>query len=408
MKSNSITILFVLRDPLPPKRPDVLTLFGKELTTLNIRSLFIGQFARGKETKTLCGGNLYALGHYGGGISTLLIPFFDLYSAFRAYRAHSVDCIQVRDKISSAVIFCFVAKLLRLPFVYWMSFPFVEGHEEQAMIVGRRKGALIRFAYHFRAALARWTFYRIVLPKADHIFVQSDAMRAWLASKGVEFERMTAVPMGVDVALFNRSQIPPTDDSRLNGRRVITYVGALGKARNSIFLLELVTALKLVEPKIILMLVGDARSPDEQQWIRDEILNRGLEDFVLLTGWLSHEQVGSYAVRAEVGLSPIPRGELFDVSSPTKLIEYLALGIPSVANDIPDQKLVIERSLAGICVPMEVGAFGDAVLRLLNDDNFRQQCASHGPLFARAERSYDVMAQRVASRYREILAQYKC
>jgi glycosyltransferase involved in cell wall biosynthesis len=256
-----------------------------------------------------------------------------------------------------------------------------------------------------RAIFSRIVFYRIVLPNADHIFVQSEAMREWLATKGFDPNRMTAVPMGVDMSLFDRKQIVPAGDKRLDGKRINTYVGQLSKARNSEFLLELVMALKPLEPKLLLLLVGDAASSDERQWIRDEIAVRGLEDCVLLTGWLSQAQALGYAVRAEVGLSPIPRGELFDVSSPTKLVEYLALGLPSVANDIPDQKLVIERSQAGLCVPMEVAAFRDAVYQLLSDTAFREQCAVRGPAFVHAERTYKVLARGVAVKYREIVGE---
>jgi hypothetical protein len=37
-------------------------------------------------------------------------------------------------------------------------------------------------------------------------------------------------------------------------------------------------------------------------------------------------------------------------ASPTKLVEYMALGKAVVANDHPDQRMVLEQSGAGICV----------------------------------------------------------
>lgn len=284
-----------------------------------------------------------------------------------------------------------------------MSFPIVEGHELRAQSVGKSKGIFVWLANTFRARVSRKVFYGSILQNASHVFVQSEAMREWLAGKGFDPVRMTAVPMGVDISEFQRHQIEPSDDARMDGKRAIIYIGSLGKARNSAFLLDLLIALRKQQSDIILVLAGDAVSSDEKQWIRDEIAKRDLQEHVLLTGWLEQKQALRYAVRARVGLSPIPRGELYDVSSPTKLVEYLALGLPSVANDIPDQKLVIEQSGAGICVPMDINAFRDAVLRLLADEEFHTHCAQAGPPYVQAERGYDVLAQRVADTYRSIV-----
>jgi glycosyltransferase involved in cell wall biosynthesis len=124
---------------------------------------------------------------------------------------------------------------------------------------------------------------------------------------------------------------------------------------------------------------------------------------VLLTGWLPQRTALGYAVRAEVGLSPIPRGTLYDVSSPTKLVEYLALGIPSVANDIPDQQLVVEQSGAGLCVPMEAQAFADATLTLLHDKALAAGFAMRGPAYVSAHRTYDILGRNVAKVYKAIL-----
>jgi glycosyltransferase involved in cell wall biosynthesis len=227
-------------------------------------------------------------------------------------------------------------------------------------------------------------------------------MADWLAAKGFDRSRMTAVPMGVDADLFDRSRIEPVDDKRLDGRRVVLYLGRIAQARRSEFLLEVAEQLRVDMPDVLLVIAGDAPSDDEMAWMRREIAARGLEDHVLLTGWLPQRTALGYALRAEVGLSPIPRGVLYDVSSPTKLVEYLALGIPSVANDIPDQQLVIEQSQAGLCVPMEAGAFAGAVRTLLRDRKLAEEFAQRGPAYVRGHRTYDILGRNVAETYRKL------
>ena len=137
--------------------------------------------------------------------------------------------------------------------------------------------------------------------------------------------------------------------------------------------------------------------------MRAEIARRQLGEHGLLTGWLPQRTALGYALRAEVGLSPIPRGVLFDVSSPTKLVEYLALGIPSVANDIPDQRLVVEESGAGLCVPMETGPFVTAIRRLLEDKTLAAEFAKRGPAYVRSHRTYAILGRIVAETYTKIL-----
>jgi glycosyltransferase involved in cell wall biosynthesis len=185
----------------------------------------------------------------------------------------------------------------------------------------------------------------------------------------------------------------------------VLYLGRIARSRRSDFLLDVAERLREHDPDVLLVIAGDAPSDDEMAWMRRDIARRGLDGHVLLTGWLPQRTALGYAVRAEVGLSPIPRGTLFDVSSPTKLVEYLALGIPSVANDIPDQKLVIDESGAGLCVPMEAGPFADAVLQLLNDPALAAEFALRGPPYVTSHRTYDILGNNVAKIYKNLLTE---
>ncbi|MGB9109867.1 MAG: glycosyltransferase [Telluria sp.] len=409
---TTLSIAFIVRDPLPPIRADVLTLFGTEMPRYGVHTELVGQGGADASGSPWPAGGMHVVGSLRSRFASVCSPLWDMIGLWRALgglRGRRPDCLQVRDKIASGVLGRVMAALLGVPFVYWMSFPIVEGFEVRRDDIARRerglKGRLKWAAHALRAWASRLAIYQLVLPGARHIFVQSDAMAGWLAAKGYERARMTAVPMGVDAALFDRATVAPSFDARLDGRRVVLYLGRIAQSRKSDFLLDVAAALRDCMPETLLVIAGDAPSDDEMAWMRREIAQRGLSDHVLLTGWLPQRTALGYAVRAEVGLSPIPRGALFDVSSPTKLVEYLALGIPSVANDIPDQQLVIEESGAGLCVPMEAQAFAAATLRLLADPALAAQCAMRGPAYVKAHRTYDILGRNVAETYVKILTE---
>jgi glycosyltransferase involved in cell wall biosynthesis len=405
--TSPLSIAFIVRDPLPPIRADVLTLFGAEMPRYGVHTELVGQGGSDAPASPWPAGGMHVVGSLRSRFASVCSPLWDLLGLWRAMRKQRPHCLQVRDKIASGVLGRVMAALLRVPFVYWMSFPIVEGFEVRRDDIARQergfKGRLKWAAHALRARASRIAIYRLVLPGARHIFVQSDAMADWLAAKGFERARMTAVPMGVDAALFDRASVEPVDDARLDGKRVVLYLGRIAQSRKSEFLLEVAAELRAAMPDSLLVIAGDAPSDDEMAWMRREIAQRGLAEHVLLTGWLPQRTALGYAVRAEVGLSPIPRGTLFDVSSPTKLVEYLALGIPSVANDIPDQKLVVEQSGAGLCVPMDAPAFAAATLQLLNDPALARQFAMRGPAYVKAHRTYDILGRNVARTYKKIL-----
>lgn len=407
--SNPIAfvVAFIVRDALPPSRADVLTLFGTEMPRYGVRTELVGQGGEASAAgPPWPAGGMHVVGRRRSRFASVCSPLWDLLGLLRALRRRRPDCIQVRDKIASGLACRFVAALLRVPFLYWMSFPIVEGFEVRCAELrhaGGVTGRLLWAAHAVRACASRLVIYKWVLPGTRHIFVQSEAMADWLAAKGLPRARMTAVPMGVDERVFQRDRIAPAADPRLDGRRIVIYLGSVARARRSDFLLDVADTLRRDMPEVLLVIAGDAASRDEMAWMRRTIALRGLERHVLLTGWLPQQRALGYAVRAEVGLSPIPRGTLFDVASPTKLVEYLALGIPSVANDIPDQKLVIEQSGAGLCVPMEAGAFAAAILYLLKHRSAARQCAERGPAYVASHRTYAILGRNVANTYKKIL-----
>lgn len=390
-----IKVLFVMRDAVPPFRPDARVMFGIELARKGVSTHLVGPRSDRADTRESPwrADQVSVTGPNSGMAAEALKSWRDFQAIRRLPNDH--DLLLVRDRTFSALALWARARLQRKPFAFWMSFPMVEGYEGRAREVGRSKGLHVWLANHLRAWVARRAYYGFIARRADHLFVQSDAMLEWMAGQGFARGKMTAVPMGVDVARLAPETIEPSQDPRLQGRRVVVYLGDLGLARQPGFLLDVAQALRARFPDLLLVLAGEAGAEDERQWLRRRVTEMQLDAHVWITGWLPQKEALSIVRRAEVGLSPIPRGPLYDVSSPTKALEYLAMGLPCVANDIPDQRLALEASGAGLCVPMEVPAFTQAIARLLDDPEQARAMGRKGPAFIQRERSYDVLSDRV-------------
>ncbi|MBI1890596.1 MAG: glycosyltransferase family 4 protein [Burkholderiales bacterium] len=393
-------LLYVSHESWPTFRPDVAVLFGKYLPRIGITSDLVTEYDI-EATRVV---------QWGGGQALLCAVPRGRAGQYLAKTWHNLrmlagadreryDAIQVRDMPIAALIALVAAKIKKLPFFYWMSFPQSEGQIARAKARGPRAGMRYFFPL-LQGTIGKWLLYRVVLPRADHIFVQSEQMREDVAAKGIPHERMTPVPMGVDLEIAQPERIAPSDDPRLDGRRALAYLGALDQARNIETLFEMLAIVREKVPSVLLVLAGDTQDAEHRDWLKNEAWRLGVMDSILWTGWLPTERAWRYVRAAEIGLSPIPRGFLLDCGSPTKAIEYMALGLPVVGNDNPDQAYVVKEGQAGLCVTLDPQEFAEAVLELLEDAARREQMAQSGQRYVKQARSYDALASQVAASYR--------
>jgi glycosyltransferase involved in cell wall biosynthesis len=286
-----------------------------------------------------------------------------------------------------------------------MSFPMSEGFVEIARREGTSLG-FVRWAFMWvKGHVGRRLIYEFLLPRCDHVFAQSETMAGNLCQRGIRVDRVSVVPMGVDVrgigdaqASGNRPMQDPSDGP------VIAYLGSLDRARGLDFLLQVLVRLRERFPTACLRLVGDANEEADRQWLKARAKALDLEGAVVWTGWVPRAQAWSYVKDADVAVSLVPRGELFDCSSPTKVVEYLALGVPVVANDLPDQHQVLTESGAGISAPTSVPEFAAAITRILDQPALASAMRKAGPPYVESHRSYAVIGERVAATYRRLLA----
>lgn len=393
-------ILYIILGGYPTTRPDVAALFGRYLPRYDIHCDLVAQASDGTpDIVSEWGGGRALLSRRTGNRSNdqLLAFFHDIRMLWRARRS-AYDALQVRDKVFAAVLAIWVARARRLPVFYWMSFPMSDVYVQ----VAREGGiGILRWMFlMFKGRVGRAVIYRYVLPRCTHVFVQSDRMLEDVAAEGIPGDRVTPVPMGVDLELSLPTRAEAHIDGRLQRRRVVAYLGSFERFRRLDFLLEVMQQLTARVPNAMLLMIGDGAESKDRERLERIAVSLGIADRVVWTGWVNGTEAWRWLANADVAVSFLPRGVLYDCASPTKIVEYLALGIPVVANDQPDQKRVIEESGAGFCCQMEQGAVVSAISQILTNSELAERMRAAGPPYIAADRGYDRIAARVAEVYR--------
>ena len=387
-----------MRDALPPGRADVAVLFDGYLREHGIHTDFVGHRGPGgAQVSTACAGRQFDTG-----------PRNDPRSLWRELRlvwrcGPAYDVVIARDKPLAAGLLFAVAAWRGVPCVYWMSFPMPLGDRIGARRHWASGHRVLGALAWLRSGLAQWVQDRFVLPRAAHVFVQSLRMHEHVASNPrLAGERISAVPMGVDHRRL--PALVPIEPPRPADRPLIAYLGSLDRARQLDVLVDAFALVLPRHPAATLLLIGTAPRAEDVAWLHSHAARLGLIGQVQFAGAMPMQQAWQLLLEATVCVSPVPPGALHDVSSPTKVVEYLALGLPVVANDIPDQRDLLQACGGGLCVRFDPQAFADAITALLDDPAAARGNARHARPKVLALRAYEVLAAQVAGTLRAALA----
>ena len=260
---------------------------------------------------------------------------------FKLVRKNQYDFVQVKDKFIAALMAILATRMRKTKFTYWLSYPIPEA----ALYAVEEGTARYPVFDWFRGYVQKFILYKIILRTADHVFVQSEQMKNDIEKHGVIGERMTPVPMGVALELF-----PFGKDSKAHNElrekcnKHIVYLGTLIGARRMDFMIRVMNKVHHELPNSKLYLVGGSDNPADIDFLHKEISKYGLDNTVEITGFLPRENALKYLIGADVCVSPFYPTPILNSTSPTKLVEYMAMGRAVVANDHPDQKQVIAKA----------------------------------------------------------------
>jgi len=401
---NPLNIMVLTSDQYPPIRPAAKAIFGEEFTNRGHRVDWLMQAADAatKGGRHKWGNGWLYLASTKAGSSRLqrlkknVLDFVNDLRIFPLARSQRYDVIQAKDKYLPAVLCWLAARISGSKFCFWLAYP----HVEAQLYAARHGQARYPLLYWLRARYRSLLLYRLLLPRADHIFVQSEQMRIDIAAKGIDPESMTPVPGSLNLEDVRYRK---DDDPGPEGPTIL-YVGTLIRARRLDFVIRVFAKVLERFPAARLSIVGKGENPEDEELLHREVRAQKIDpssvDFV---GQVPVDEVWRYIERSAVCLSPYYPSFILNSTSPTKLIEYMAMARSVVGNEHPEQSQIISESKAGHCVPWDETAFADAIVDLLQDPDKARNMGLEGRKWVAQHRTNAKMADVVEKRYMSLL-----
>jgi glycosyltransferase involved in cell wall biosynthesis len=155
------------------------------------------------------------------------------------------------------------------------------------------------------------------------------------------------------------------------------YIGGVTPERGSIITLEALNILKEKGYFVDWDCIGPVDETHRKEL--SEMIDRHELKGVRIRGYLLPAAGWRIIARCHIGLAllqPIPN--YYD-SYPTKMFEYMAMGLPVIVSDFPLYRSIVEKENCGICVdPDSPEEIADAVQRLLDNPEQAKEMGMRG------------------------------
>jgi glycosyltransferase involved in cell wall biosynthesis len=218
--------------------------------------------------------------------------------------------------------------------------------------------------------LLGWT-ERAHVRKAHQVFTVCDPISNEMAAR-YRIKPPTVVlncPRLAETSVAVSPQQSPLNAYRNHGERIVLFHGSLSPWRG---LEQLVQAMSHLPSEYRLIVLGHGVFRETLERIADE---ENVAHRVTFLQSVPPNELPAWLAGADVGMIPYQRhGRNHEYSTPNKLFEYMHLGIPIIANDLPEiRRIVTEVGFGVIADCSDPVAIAKAVADLLSDP---QRCAT--------------------------------
>ncbi|MCP4126198.1 MAG: glycosyltransferase, exosortase A system-associated [Gammaproteobacteria bacterium] len=243
-----------------------------------------------------------------------------------------------------------------------------------------------------------------VFKQADAVTTICDGLRNDIISRGVPEDRVTVIPNAVDIERFRLDEEVDQDLSAklgLNGKSVLGFIGSFYAYEGLTMLVKALPQILSGAPDVCMLLVGGG--PQEHE-IKNLVSRMQLEDSVVFTGRVPHDEVNDYYNLVDIFVYPRLSMRLTELVTPLKPLEAMAQGKLVLASDVGGHKELIQDGWNGRMFSAgSSNSLADAVLDLIGNKEQWEALKTNGRLFVEQERNWLASVSRYYDVYNRLL-----
>jgi len=234
---------------------------------------------------------------------------------------------------------------------------------------------------------------------ANHVIATNESYKAMQMTRcGVPESRITVVRNGPDLARVRL--VPPDQQLRQKAPTIIGYVGEMGFQDGLDYLLRALRHLidDCGRSDFYCVLVGRGDAFDKLKALAAQLQ---LDDHVWFAGRVSDEELMRYLSTADICVDPDPSNPFTDRSTMIKLMEYMALGKPIVAFDLPEHRVTAGEAALYAQANNELD-FARQIMSLMDDPAARAALGARGRRRIEERLEWRHQAQHLLEAYRRL------
>ena len=202
-------------------------------------------------------------------------------------------------------------------------------------------------------------------------------------------EKISIVPNGVDLSMFNITK-------KKNPKKVV-FAGAMYYHRGLDVLLETIPLVIEKIPDAKFVLLGSGTEMDK---LKEIVSKNKLDNSVEFKGWIEREKIPENIADASIGIGPLRLTEVTSRALPIKVLEYMAVSLPLIAQKGTLPNDVLENEKNGFFIENHI-ELAEKIILLLNEPKKVQNMGAHSLKLAQ-KFSWDQVVDSVINEVKNI------
>jgi len=222
-----------------------------------------------------------------------------------------------------------------------------------------------------------------VFREADAVTTICEGLKRDIVDRGIPQEKVTVIPNAVDLERF-------------------TNQGVVNQELVEKLLIRALPAILDAIPRVRVLLVGGG--PQEQE-LKSLVKELDLEQWVIFTGRVPHEEVAGYYQLVDILVYPRLNMRLTDLVTPLKPLEAMAQGKLVLASDVGGHRELISNGRNGILFDAgDEQSLARSVIDLVHNDDSWELIRRRGRLYVEEERNWPTSVANYKRVYARVYA----